>query len=314
MKSRNISPTTAAATVQHRARSGFTLVELLTVIAIIAILAAIIFPVFNAVSENARRGNTMSNMRQLYAATKQYELDNRKYPDYLFGPALNADGSFNTDGSPGMSMADISRDLKATISGDPTTPDNKRIASVQNAYKGSLYPTYINDITLFGCPDNTVSSSPNAKNAAVVKRLFRGDAFDPNGDPTQAVLSNLAFYTYDSYDLSPAISADQSGLVTGNMFFPRYSLFWLPLADKIDDAPPTDKDVYPNQLGFKNPSAESYLMMTSYHVPKGKIIVMWLNGSVKVLDTKVLAKFPPSNEQNGTPLDFDMFRMTPTNY
>ncbi len=46
-------------------RNGFTLIELLVVIAIIAILAAILFPVFARARENARRASCMSNLKQI---------------------------------------------------------------------------------------------------------------------------------------------------------------------------------------------------------------------------------------------------------
>ncbi len=61
----------------HRLQKhGFTLIELLVVIAIIAILAAILFPVFASVRENARRANCQSNMKQLGLAFIQYTNDN----------------------------------------------------------------------------------------------------------------------------------------------------------------------------------------------------------------------------------------------
>jgi prepilin-type N-terminal cleavage/methylation domain-containing protein/prepilin-type processing-associated H-X9-DG protein len=57
------------------ARCGFTLIELLVVIAIIALLAAILFPVFSRARENARRASCLSNVKQLALGVMQYTQD-----------------------------------------------------------------------------------------------------------------------------------------------------------------------------------------------------------------------------------------------
>jgi len=64
-----------------RRTEGFTLIELLVVIAIIAILAAILFPVFARARENARRSSCQSNEKQIALGFKQYIQDNNeRYP------------------------------------------------------------------------------------------------------------------------------------------------------------------------------------------------------------------------------------------
>jgi len=74
-------------------RRAFTLIELLVVVAIIAILAAILFPVFARARESARRAQCASNLRQLVTATHLYlqDYDGRYFhhdwrnPQFWFG-------------------------------------------------------------------------------------------------------------------------------------------------------------------------------------------------------------------------------------
>src|SRR3954468_764824 len=73
------SPPAAAGTLERtcmrRRPQGFTLIELLVVIAIIAILAAILFPVFAQAREKARQTTCASNLRQLGLAAVMYAQD-----------------------------------------------------------------------------------------------------------------------------------------------------------------------------------------------------------------------------------------------
>ncbi|MBC8103343.1 MAG: prepilin-type N-terminal cleavage/methylation domain-containing protein [Cytophagales bacterium] len=61
-------------------RSGFTLIELLVVIAIIAILAAILFPVFAQARAKGRQAACQSNLKQIYTAWRMYTQDYDSIP------------------------------------------------------------------------------------------------------------------------------------------------------------------------------------------------------------------------------------------
>ena len=75
-------------------RSAFTLIELLVVIAIIAILAAILFPVFARARENARRSSCQSNLKQIALGLKQYIQDyDEKYPRTGLTATANTDAA-----------------------------------------------------------------------------------------------------------------------------------------------------------------------------------------------------------------------------
>ncbi len=85
-----------------RKQSGFTLIELLVVIAIIAILAAILFPVFATAREKARQTSCASNLKQLGLAYVQYTQD---YDEQSPGGIYEGNGLYNavTGGSGRMS-------------------------------------------------------------------------------------------------------------------------------------------------------------------------------------------------------------------
>jgi prepilin-type N-terminal cleavage/methylation domain-containing protein len=83
-------------------RSGFTLIELLVVIAIIAILAAILFPVFAKAREKARQTACLSNTKQLGAGLLMYLQDyDERMPGGCFG---NFGCPFNEQGQPSANI------------------------------------------------------------------------------------------------------------------------------------------------------------------------------------------------------------------
>jgi prepilin-type N-terminal cleavage/methylation domain-containing protein/prepilin-type processing-associated H-X9-DG protein len=135
--------------IQNRSRkTGFTLIELLVVIAIIAILAAILFPVFGRARENARRSACASNMRQLGLAFRQYTQD---YDGYHPGAANYqrwADGAHWVTGIDEEKLAE-----------DPSAPNpyawTNQTADVE---AGVVFP-YVKNKQIYNCP-SAVENKP----------------------------------------------------------------------------------------------------------------------------------------------------------
>jgi prepilin-type N-terminal cleavage/methylation domain-containing protein/prepilin-type processing-associated H-X9-DG protein len=108
-------------------RRGFTLIELLVVIAIIAILAAILFPVFARARENARRASCQSNLKQVGLGLLQYIGDyDETLPFSFYGSA----GNSNPPGS---------------------APENYK-------WMDAIFP-YTKSEQLFNCPSDTATNT-----------------------------------------------------------------------------------------------------------------------------------------------------------
>ena len=110
-------------------RLGFTLIELLVVIAIIAILAAILFPVFAAAREKARQTQCSSNMKQIGLAILQYVQDY----DEVFPHDFQSDGVLADNACWG-------------------TPQWAMYISGANGWMDSVLP-YTKNTDVFRCPD-----------------------------------------------------------------------------------------------------------------------------------------------------------------
>lgn len=104
--------------MKRRSLSGFTLIELLVVIAIIAILAAILFPVFAQAREKARQSSCASNMKQMGLAVIQYAQDyDESYPNGLQSGWYAASWAYNVQ--PYIKSVDVFRCPSDSGSGDP---------------------------------------------------------------------------------------------------------------------------------------------------------------------------------------------------
>lgn len=104
-------------------RRGFTLIELLVVIAIIAILAAILFPVFAKAREKARAASCLSNMRQLATGIRMYVQDyDERFMYDSYGPGISY-----------------------------TTPSGQVMTNSYMLWMFMVYP-YVKNTQLFNCP------------------------------------------------------------------------------------------------------------------------------------------------------------------
>jgi prepilin-type N-terminal cleavage/methylation domain-containing protein len=117
--------------MQRVARRGFTLIELLVVIAIIAILAAILFPVFAQAREAARKSSCQSNLKQLGNAFMMYVQDyDEIYPQsFVDGPPY---------GSPTL------RAFAQALNG--------AYGPLTGGTFGSVLQPYVKNVQVFGCP------------------------------------------------------------------------------------------------------------------------------------------------------------------
>jgi prepilin-type N-terminal cleavage/methylation domain-containing protein len=246
------------AKMRHQARYGMTLVELLTVIAIIAVLTAILMPVIGSVRESGRQAQCISNMHKIGIAVSAYRNDNSgEFPPMLLGPVEDSNGNPITNVAEAVPMA-----------------------KMQRSY---LYPKYINDLTVFRCPDNPMNDT-----LSIVSAVFTPSGqiiestFGRLGIDSATASAQVPYYAYDSYDITAAPGASDVHTVT-------YSRDWSgPLLNQAigsNDAP--------NQMKYRNPPPDqTVITWCNYHSTNGHgsmCPVLLVSGTCKTVPANTMA-------------------------
>jgi prepilin-type N-terminal cleavage/methylation domain-containing protein/prepilin-type processing-associated H-X9-DG protein len=151
----------------HQKKTGFTLIELLVVIAIIALLAAILFPVFARARENARRSSCQNNLKQIGVAVAAYSQD---YDEMLPITAWNGGATGIQENSGGSG------------------------GSIGNSGWWQFMQPYIKSTQTFACPSNPSAKHSNKAATAVAgvwPEIPISYAFNKNYIMAQS-LSNVA--------------------------------------------------------------------------------------------------------------------------
>ena len=137
-------------------RRAFTLIELLVVIAIIAILAAILFPVFAQAREKARQASCLSNLKQLGTATIMYTQD---YDEGYYAHRYNCDGGTGT----GSASATCAQYTSGQADGSALDTDSSK-----RFFWCYILQPYLKSYAVFKCPSNSAAFYPGDGTTAPV--------------------------------------------------------------------------------------------------------------------------------------------------
>lgn len=301
-------------------RRAFTLIELLTVIAIIALLAAITFPVYTKVKDSGNRSADLSHMNTLRSALQLYESDQGGYPPALLGyVTLYTSGPSAGNVVPADQIKNgylfprrlpALTDLKPaynrfgpTVVLNDGSAGNDVVFPNKDAEPGAIFDangdgniTTADDVAgarqAFGPADGPVcwletSSSPVVN----VQSIVAGSACSGSGAQPRR------FYAVSGYDVS------EVPLPAGAKRYElRYARFWtvnalVPHAGtsgSIVGGPDDD----PRQLGYSNPPDDTVVTWNSYYrdyssagVPShNKLdLLLTLGGAAKPVDSKQMS-------------------------
>ena len=273
-------------------RGGFTLIELLVVIAIIAILAAIIFPVYARAKEAAYRGSDITGMNNLRTALQLYRTDQGAYPPELLGyvsPYMIGPVGANVIPASGITGALYPRRVDALSTFTPAydkagyTDTTTAVWPMQDPRAlGSAPIVDTNgDGVIDGTDDIAGARQAYGPNDGYVSLVGSQLGADPN--PSNA----LNYYQVDGYEVSRVPTATNT-----YQWQLHYALFWT--VDGIAGGSVNDD---PRQLGYDDPPDTTPILWDTYFcdynggVPThGKSdIVLFLGGGARPYDSNDLA-------------------------
>lgn len=163
------------------ARRAFTLIEILVVLAIIALLSALLFPAFSRARESGRQATCQSNLQGIYFATQQYFQDERRYPDSLVD-LLPGGARFDDGSASGATLPDSVNGYLKTSTSSLICPNDDLDQTVPRSSYGAL-----------------------AKNVGSAPAAMRGASADPNADAGRFVWN---YWGYDSDGFAYPSSSD----------------------------------------------------------------------------------------------------------
>lgn len=187
-------------------RRAFTLIELLVVIAIIAILAAILFPVFAKAREKARQSSCLSNLKQISLALVQYSSDyDEKY-------CINENAVTDANGRAVRWFEELQPYMKSEQLGlCPSMSNNVGGFQFDTRLHYALQNYYYNDRSLGAIFERGGSGpSPIAAVQDPAGTVFCADALNWPGEFQFVNVPDVGFYIWNGY---PLFATGQSDLL-----------------------------------------------------------------------------------------------------